>query len=815
MMKRTLFISVFTAVCMLAGCTKTSNPVTTETGAKKIQIDSTLLLATQNVGVSGGTITVSSAASPLRGMEIRVPANAYTTSQNFTVTSSAIVAQTVGRNFNPVSPLITIGNGGGYSDSMITVKVPVHLAKGQFAMGFFYNMQTGQLEGLPLLALTDSSVTVGTRHFQSSTATSPAMHKRAAGDVKVGDLVISAVNIGTLASLGEIKSEYEIKVDDWEFTNYGSYPPAARNGHCLGQSLTSMWYYYERKLDAGDPPLYGRFKETPSLTYQLWQDDPRGYRFASVVQCDDNIHDNGIWAPLSDFLHDKDNDSLSWYAFAYSIHVTQQPQLVVIYSSQGGGHAMVVYAVNMASGYLEIADPNHPGVSDRAINYTNGQFETYQSGLSAASPSIPFEYIGYLGKTSMVKWDNIAGHYEELMAKTIGDGVFPSYQLFYLDTGNNWVEIKGDSVVVPNDSLIMDAVASCEAAMNLGTNDQYLQLFDVNAVALSEIGGGKFAKIGLKPGLNRIGAYIAGVYNTDATHISWDFIDFKWLDIWQSKLAILPKTLAGVPDSSYKFRATAAGTGPASAQWHWKVYDENDIVIKEETKTGDTTFTYAFADTGSYTVEVELIDAGPNKSMGKTSAAVTISSSLLAKLMKAVRISVVLNGMSYGSSTSALTTATGGLVPNISMTNWNTDQGVVGTITWNKNSFTCTYTHAITVGGATATTTGSFTGTIAASGVEVDTLTADAHVVTEMPSYGLVITDDKSIALHHFPLVDLYTTQINIGHEADSTAARPLTGAVSYTSVSTVDGAENSRTVLANINFNSPMLFLSVYFTDK
>jgi hypothetical protein len=56
---------------------------------------------------------------------------------------------------------------------------------------------------------------------------------------------------------------------------------------------------------------------------------------------------------------------------------------------------------------------------------------------------------------------------------------------------------------------------------------------------------------------------------------------------------------------------------------------------------------------------------------------------------------------------------------------------------------------------------------------------------------------------------------INIGSQADSTEAQPLVGTVSYTSVSTVDGAPNSSSTLANVNFSDPQLFLSLYFTNK
>ncbi|MBK7697040.1 MAG: hypothetical protein IPI30_22860 [Saprospiraceae bacterium] len=61
--------------------------------------------------------------------------------------------------------MIRINNGGDYADSIITITIPCTVPKDHFAMGFYYNEETGELEGIPVLAIKDSFVILATRHF--------------------------------------------------------------------------------------------------------------------------------------------------------------------------------------------------------------------------------------------------------------------------------------------------------------------------------------------------------------------------------------------------------------------------------------------------------------------------------------------------------------------------------------------------------------------------------------------------------------------------------------------------------------------------
>ena len=56
-----------------------------------------------------------------------------------------------------------------------------------------------------------------------------------------------------------VDSGFRPGVDDWQFTNYGSY--VAPTGHCEGQSVSAIWYYVNQRLGGGASPLYGLYDD--------------------------------------------------------------------------------------------------------------------------------------------------------------------------------------------------------------------------------------------------------------------------------------------------------------------------------------------------------------------------------------------------------------------------------------------------------------------------------------------------------------------------------------------------------------------------
>jgi hypothetical protein len=398
-----------------------------------LQMGKGVKVAQTTVPASGGTVTVDDPGGALDGLTITVPEGAYEGKSKFTVTEVPIESYDLGPYFQPAGPLIRIDNGHKFADEPMTVEIPMEIGPDEFAMAFYYDSRTGELEGIPTVGMTSDKLTVIASHFS--------------------DIVPAKFDVAELQS-ADINSGFMPGVDDWQFTNYGSI--IAPGGHCAGQSITAMWYYYEQRLAKGEPALYGLFDNNnyPYRTTDLWQDDSWGYRFASVAQ-HDLLWDSRAQRVYS-ALGDWGGDAYTYYAFAASMMVTGEPQFVYIWGTyidkdghqQSGAHAIVAYKV--APEGIYVADPNYPGKSGRLIRFENNKLLPYSSGANAAAIAaqgeVSYTYVRYMAKTALIDWDKLGGDYRDMLKGESGDGVFPAYKIERLvsvdpDTGEEvWAE---------------------------------------------------------------------------------------------------------------------------------------------------------------------------------------------------------------------------------------------------------------------------------------------------------------------------------------------------------------------------------------
>lgn len=449
-------------------------------------------IASQSIGTAGGVVTVSDPGGPLDGMTINVPAGAMPGSTRFDIDYTPI-AGTIAPNVDPLTPLITVDNGGDFADDVMTVTIPVTIPAGYFAMGFFVD-ENGKLEGMPLVAETPTSITVATAHFSSFFIAT------------IADSLLS----------GTIDTGFRPMTDDWQFVNRGSY--IAPGGHCAGQALTAMWYYIE-KTQNGTSTLWNRFDNNMDApaTPDLWQDDSLGYRLASVVQKDIDW-DNWVRKAFNEL--GASDDPLNWNAFLYAMLVTGEPQYVAIRNTTvGGGHAMIVYKANADTGTLYIADPNYPGNSSRKIQYANGAFSPYNSGANRAEIDAgngkAYDEIRYYAKTALVDWSQIAARWDEFDAGTIGDGIFPTYELWVGDDAETAVPLV-DGMAFSSDSIevwISDGDLNISSTYSVWRDDDWIT-FD---------GQGR---IPLNDGENRLGFYMMSEAKS-----ADKYGDFRWVTV--------------------------------------------------------------------------------------------------------------------------------------------------------------------------------------------------------------------------------------------------------------------------------------------
>jgi len=524
---------------------------------------------------SGVVVTVQDPAGPLDGLELSVPAGAYTNAHQVSVSYAPVLGHTFGEHFNPITHLLSVENGGRYADELMTMRIPVDIPADHFAMAFYYDATTGTLEGVPVAGIAKDSITIVTRHFSS--------------------LVVSIIRNNVLDELLKkgIDSGFRPGADDWQFTNRGSY--IVPNGHCAGQSVSAMWYYCERP-DGNDPflwNLYDNNGDDPS-TPDLWEDDSYGYRFASTTQLDIR------WGKFEvDFLRALrgQHDEAHFKAFAYAIMLTGEPQYVGISSSAGGGHAMIAYRVDSKG--IAIADPNYPGHSGRRIDYADGAFTPYNSGANAdeiaEGNGRAYESIGYMAKTAIVDWSLLSSRWEEFKDGAIGNDRFPAYQVLVVDDEGNEKPLV-DGYVSKSSKVHLKVTAGIvPVAIRVWLNGDIVRPDNEK-------------KYPLEDGANLIGIEIWGDVNADPQNRSYKYIDFKYFNITYGELQCNGWVLDSVEVEryeTYEFHDSRFDHTFSASEDGWFSGSGN---IKSPLPDGDPSA--AFSVSGSWTPLPDCINPG-------------------------------------------------------------------------------------------------------------------------------------------------------------------------------------------------------------
>ena len=555
----------------------------TESGAGitgTITVEKSVTASNTVVSTLGDTITISESSSPLSGMTVVVPADSYEYPRNFIISYAPIKKHTFGEDFNPATPLITINNGGEYSDELMQVTIPVEIPSDYFAMGFYYNSTNGKLEGMATLAQDTDSITVGSRHFS--------------------DFIISMIKKTKLKS--DIDSLFRPGIDDWQFVNDGSY--IAPNGHCAGQAMTAAWYYVTQP-DGKDLALYNRYDNNGKEpdTPALWQDDSYAYRFCSTIQKDID------WSGFAfKFWREQRgiNDELSYNLFRYSMQLTGEPQMVGLTKEGEGGHAMVCYRIK--DGKLYIADPNYPGNLERKIEYEANRLKPYESGANREAiengDSISFDKIGYTGKTSIIDWNKISQRWTEFKAGTIGNDRFPAYTVTYKNEDGDYVELK-DGHIATGNLIDINLDAPFNGTLVIYRDGKVLP-FDANF------------NITLNPGNNLLGIYIKGKVNIGTPQESREYVDFKYINVFYGEMTLSPSSQEMEPNVARTFNLELSEAAPDGSYFEWYV----DGVLKQSGH--DFSISVSFPDTGEHIIICKMLDsAGKVLQQAQATAVVT------------------------------------------------------------------------------------------------------------------------------------------------------------------------------------------------
>ena len=373
-------------------------------------------------------------------IKIDVPEDAFSKKTNFKIKTKEIKEHHFGEAFDPITPVFSIDNNGKRSEKPMTVMIPIDIEEDEFAMAFYYN-KDGSLEPLPLIYQDSSQIVAATTHFS--------------------DIVASKISIEELMAL-DIDTGFRPEVDDWSFANYGS--QISPGGHCAGQSV-SMAYYYNELKTTGDPGLHAIFDNNTQQvkTPQFDRDDSLGIRLSSVMQ-EEGDWDGYYWDFLYEQIHKQKyvSDRQMYYAFAYSMHLTGEPQMMGIFVREAdpdeeiklsAGHAIVIYRI--AQGTMYVADPNFPGNASLTIPLNGEVLGPYVSKTSANKPDRLYNSYSLIGKTALFNYSRMADLFSEMNKSTqeskIGNDKFggTSYSIM-VDIDKN-----GDPVMANNPELVV------------------------------------------------------------------------------------------------------------------------------------------------------------------------------------------------------------------------------------------------------------------------------------------------------------------------------------------------------------------------
>ncbi len=438
-----LSLAVLLVLGFLSGDCKKDDPGPIAPGGSTVSgaltTGSSVDVGSMAIGPGGGSFVISKPGTPIDGMRIDVPANAYSDMRTYQVSYAPIQGNQLGQYFNPASPLITISNGGDYSDSVMRVKIPVKIAPSEIAMAFSYDPVKGELEGLPMIGWDSTSLTIVTRHFASSALSGSTGLLRLTKQTDVGrvaEFVVSKILRSVLNY--NSSSGFLPHVHDWQFINDGSI--ITPKGNCGGQSTTAIWYYLTKKSQ-GSPNLWGRFDNdgnTPP-TPNVWEDDVLGYKFCSIVQAD------VVWASFPGFVAwlfqgGIPTDVSTFDLFTYSLLVTHKPALVLLSGAGDEGHAIVCYATTTNS--LLVADPNFPGTMGRAIDFDGTYFKPYESAQKAGAVGEMYPTVRYGGNSSIINFDKIDQRWKEVASRTIGNDKFPTFSVQIINDSDKVVPLE-------------------------------------------------------------------------------------------------------------------------------------------------------------------------------------------------------------------------------------------------------------------------------------------------------------------------------------------------------------------------------------
>jgi hypothetical protein len=368
--------------------------------------ETSVALSRSTVDVSGGTVAVADAASPLHSLSIAVPPGAASETVTFTVTSADVTGVSgLPEKSRVVGRVITIQTSGSEAwnrtrSFRLPVKVTIPYAppeRPDDILNVYSVEPDGTLEptGFESQDETAHTLTFFTRTFASASydpshpasgsqlrATGPRSSEAntaAAGQVTFARY-LQVYKDSSLWQPGHVLStDFAPAKHGWYIPNEGSY--VTSEGNCFGMTSFAKWYFKR----GFSPTLVESYRD-PQKTAR-WPDDATAIELATRVQ----VGMNDAYKAYSSYEIDVQRSATRVMAATLgALYDTKAPVLLQLneYAQDpegrlrivGVGHTLLAYQADIGDDAIDlhVYDPNHPRSADHFVRFVRGKgFDPY------------------------------------------------------------------------------------------------------------------------------------------------------------------------------------------------------------------------------------------------------------------------------------------------------------------------------------------------------------------------------------------------------------------------------------------------------
>ncbi|MBK8954038.1 MAG: PKD domain-containing protein [Saprospiraceae bacterium] len=759
-------ILFFSLSVIVFSCSKDDDPATGD--SRKIITDKEIFVQKEVIDASGGSIILNDANSLLDGMEILVPEGSYDEAITVNISYAEIKSHEFGELFNPVSPLIKIENGGKMSNQMMRLKIPISANPETYRMAFYYDRQTGELEGISTVRNETDFITIAVRHFSL--------------------IVVTEVQKELLIQGGGFHTGFDPSKNGWGFVNYGTYPEY--EGICAGMSIGAAYYYKNFKAGLA---LNGFFDNDQLWfpTPDVWEDDASGIRYATAIhRVQKAFWDQNIGS-IDTMIHAPDEDR--FYNLIYSILVLNQPQLIYVDDPSASHAHMIIgfgYEINGNEAKINVYDPNFPN-QESAISFDllTKTFSKYTSAQNARALEnnqlFHYSNIAFVPLTAVMSKDEMDFLWQRVQNKTIHEGLFPAYKIFAVpkDPGFSKVELHTSNNTLQNYIPFKDFDFVIEGLA---------PSFGLKLEALSFLPGFGLERYNPAQSIvmeNRdtlIGLYLKAT-PANQTYDQW--VGFEWFKIQLQNIWIEPVDTTVAVNAEINFVARHNNTAPKNALYKW---DFGDGHQEEST---DSIIVYKYEAPDEYEIQLTVIDRITNKEVSKVKTKVNVTIW--------PKIAITLKGME-ATPPSTIKANDGADIPSIAWS--NKVSSTAPGLKWNKNYFEVDFSFNI----GEPVYTCRISGTMSNDFKKI----IDCSAIFTGIGFGGDWTYISAISIFDFPIEEYIPGQI-IGKSLRGPLAQAKVGNLSWKQTSKDAQGKITEITLQSVDWSSDQTELSIFFYNK